>query len=241
MILELEQILNRKINVESFKPLKLSPAELENPARENLLAKANSLREIFYKGPFSKYCNRQKYFEVQEDNPLLYAIIPKERVLIHKGLLVNGYNNLESMKKEGIFGNPSKTAPTYLSRKNKRIIIENTPDCILAIDTQALSEKRSIFIDPETITILNEKTMGEFLTEKVGDSYFVCHGIPAESIIEILYGRKIARNHSYKGKSILKPFINFNPEKEKIKTMEEYEEKNNAHWQRIMQLAKKIN
>lgn len=222
----LEQILNSETESQECKPKTLNIAELDASVREHIKGEIRVIKELNRKSlPLSWFYNNQKYLTIDKKQSLLFPLIPEETILIHKGILVNGQNNLHNLEKYAVFGNPSEKAPTYLSRINQALMINTVPDCILAVDTKKLSKKRSIFIDPETIYSSNED---------IGDSYFVLGGIPKEAIIEILYNKRILLNPNYPRINILNRFVNYNPIKEKVILRKEYEKTADSEWTNIL-------
>ena len=102
-----------------------------------------------------------------------------EGVLVHKGFIINGGNNIENLRRYGVFGDPDITFPTYLMRPGSNPVVYGRKDSRVAlfVDKKKLMDKRSIFIDPESIA------EDPYLNDKLGDSYFVLGGIPGEAIV----------------------------------------------------------
>lgn len=105
-------------------------------------------------------------------------------ILVHQGLIINGTNNIENLLRLGVFGNPSIDSPTYIMKMGSGILTgtrgpkDYGNEVTLFLDKRKLLEKRSIFIDPETIG-----KNGETLTGDIeGHSFFVLGGIPKEAI-----------------------------------------------------------
>lgn len=222
----LEQILSSETESKECKPETLDITDLDASVKEYLENEIRTIKEINRKRlPLSWFYNNQKHLAIDKKQSLLFPLIPEETIFIHKGLLVNGQNNLNNLEKYAVFGNPSEKAPTYLSGINETPMTNALPDCILAVDTKKLSKKRSIFIDPETIYSSNED---------IGDSYFVLGGIPKEAIIEILYNKRTVSNPNYPKMGILNRFISYNPIEEKAQLRKEYEKTADSEWTNIL-------
>lgn len=223
---KLTQILDSGEESQVCKPERLDISELDSSIKEYIENEIKVLRDINRKNlPHSWFYNNQEYLRISERQCLLFPIKLKTDILIHKGLLINGQNNISNLERYAIFGNSSEKSPTYLSEINQALMINSLPDCILAIDTERLSEKRSVFIDPETISSSNES---------VGDSYFILRGIPKEAIVEVLYNKKIFVNPAYPGINLFDKFANYNPIKEKARLKKEYEEKIDSEWNSLI-------
>ncbi len=223
---KLEKILSSSKESQDCKPEMLDISELDLSIKWHIENEIKILRDLNKKNqPRSWLYNNQEYLRINKKQSLLFPIEPKTNILTHKGLLVNEQDNLSNLEKYAIFGNPSEKAPTYLSEINQPLMINSIPDCILAVDTKKLSEKRSIFIDPETILSSNES---------VGDSYFILGGIPKEAIIEISYNKRIFANPEYQKMDLLNKFINYNPIEEKIRLRKKYEEKTDSEFYAII-------
>ena len=152
--------------------------------------------------------------KIASDKVFLFAINPDCRIvgrdeepdygmLVHLGLFINGTDNIQNLLQYGVFGDKEVNHPTYLMRPNSGIVplgwgtgkrrsVEN--QVTLFIDKQKLLERRSVFIDPETIEMpiihqmpkemMRAEVHPSFLGNRRGDSYFVLGGIPQEAIIE---------------------------------------------------------
>jgi len=223
---KLEKILDSNKESKNCKQKILELSELNPSIKEYIENEIKVLRDLNRKNlPLSWLYNSQEYLRIGKKQSLLFPINPKADILIHKGLLINGQNNISNLEKYAIFGSSSEKFPTYLSEINQALMINNLPDCILAINTKKLSEKRSVFIDPETISSFNEF---------IGSSYFILGGIPKEAIVEVLYNKKVFANSTYPKMNLLSKFTNYNPIEEKAKLKKEYEEKINSEWNRLI-------
>lgn len=223
---KLTQILDSSEESQVCKPERLDISELDSSIKEYMENEIKVLRYLNRRNlPHSWFYNSQEYLRISEKQCLLFPIKPKTNILIHKGQLTNGQNNINNLERYAIFGSPSEKSPTYLSEINQALMINSLPDCILAIDSKRLSEKRSVFIDPETISSSNES---------IGDSYFILGGIPKEAIIEVLYNKKVFVNSTYPRINLHNKFANYNPIKEKAKLKKEYEEKIDSEWNNLI-------
>lgn len=140
----------------------------------------------FERGYQSKpsWYDAQKQGAVRIDGNQAYflAISPKCNpydYLVHRGAIRNGSDNLENLKRLGVFGNPDPESPTYLQTPGECIARNGNPSeeesITLFVDIQRLLRQRSLFIDPETID-------GSAPEARMWNSYFVLGGIPARAI-----------------------------------------------------------
>ncbi len=228
---KLEYILSSSNFSEECKIESLDISRLDQPYKETLESEMKILKYLNREDlPFSQFHGKKRYIIIDKEKSVLFPIKPRNKVLISKGILINGQNNLKNLEEYAIFGNPSERYPTYLSNINRSLLTYSTPDCILAIDTKKLSKKRSIFIDPETIKSSNES---------VGDAYFVLGGIPKEAIIEILYDKRILVNPEYPNKHILERFLNYDLLKEKERLTKKYEKDGDKEFYNLLKLIRK--
>ncbi len=113
---------------------------------------------------------------------------PDLNYLSHLGMIVNGSDNIENLRNQGVFGNPNSARATYLARLGVSPTTCGNHDVVLSVDKTRLMEKRNIFIDPETIG--GNQLLKGYPVEEVGDFYFVLGGIPREAVTHI-NGEKI--------------------------------------------------
>jgi hypothetical protein len=92
---------------------------------------------------------------------------------------------LKEMKKRGIFGNPDPQRPTYLMLPGVFVVTRGTYwgslKLTLTLDTDVLMKKRAIFVDPESVRILERNPP---IGDMIGNSYITFGGIPCEAIID---------------------------------------------------------
>ncbi len=105
--------------------------------------------------------------------------------LIHRGIISGGnevkFDNKENLRKYGVFGSPPITFPTYLmSRKSNVAFYGGNPgeQVIVVVDKPELLKRRSVFLDPESIYLHNNR----WTRDKIGESFIIFGGIPKEAI-----------------------------------------------------------
>jgi len=107
---------------------------------------------------------------------------PHADYLAHIGSLFGTEaNNLTNLRERGVFGNPDPQYPTYLMRHasgTTTLTNGSLYGISLFIDKTKLCERRTVFIDPESIT------EDGWLRDVLGHSYFIVGGIPREAIVE---------------------------------------------------------
>jgi hypothetical protein len=134
-------------------------------------------------------CKRKGYLEIRKGKVFLKPIEPVTKnnwggdynCLVHKGLILGNGDNLVNLKTWGVFGDYQECAATYLMRPGAVSEIFGGQNwsmdnfVTLFIDRDELMKRRSVFLDPETIS-------DDMFGEKPLDSYFVLGGIPREAI-----------------------------------------------------------
>lgn len=171
--------------LEGFEHLELSGRNSRNPATE-----------------WSPFYRKWKTAEIREyltiSGTRIY-LLPVEHIqpvkpgwdnlLVHYGQTIgNGWSNLENLSQRGVFGVPSLDYPTYLMAQGANIqtfgtCIEGQCDGVtIFIELEKLLEKRTLFIDPETIGWNGDNPL---VPDVEGHSFFVLGGIPKEAIKEI--------------------------------------------------------
>ena len=180
---ELEEAIKNGAESEIVKPkiVRASDLNMISPAWPDLM----TLKE-------KDWINKINGVGFENGKLVLYPVEPDTRLydfeygqLYHKGLLfINGNcDNLTNLKERGVFGSPEKNMTTYLMKCGVNIKTFNNKNgnkkIRLFIDKEKLMKRRSVFIDPETIT-------DNYFHEKIGDSYFILGGIPRESITEFV-------------------------------------------------------
>ena len=171
----------------------VKPAEVY---RENIKGPVKKRLGVWYQFvlsrkdvPLESIPKYQCLVELQEQGSLmikgeeayLLPVVPDSVVLAHAGLIFteNG-SNLSSLRRYGVWGNPDEDFPTYVKTPHCSVTGSQEPDIALHIDTQELVKRRSVFIDPESVT--GEGTGLGTIEGVLGKTYFVCGGIPREAI-----------------------------------------------------------
>jgi hypothetical protein len=185
--------------------VKLSRVGITDIESVSILAVLEHINEAYFKGHLTgfnptynvwKTAQDNGYVQICDDGVYLVPIDCDSRIwetwynqkcLLHKGLLVNGGDNLDNLRQFGVFGNPSKKYPTYLMKDGSRITTfpRKNPnnEVFLWVDIEELLKRRSLFIDPETI---GKDAKYWFSADREGDSFFTVAGIPKEAIISYL-------------------------------------------------------
>jgi len=126
---------------------------------------------------------RHGYARINEGRVELLPVLQPPQ-LSHRGIL--DQRTASSLRRFGVFGNPDYKHPTYLSAPNwcgetYSEMEDRSKIVILKLDTLKLLERRSIFIDPESITdyVFRSDDLNE-----LGKMFMVLGGIPREAIKE---------------------------------------------------------
>ncbi len=89
------------------------------------------------------------------------------------------FDNIDNLQRFGVFGNPSEQHGTYLQRPDAQMTLFGgaKTDISLFVDVKELLQRRSVFVDPETI-----RSRSVLSHERLGGAYFIVGGVPKEAI-----------------------------------------------------------
>ena len=158
------------------KPARITARDIERPAA-TFLAWYSDTRPNHNDYPLLQTAVERGCIHIEEGRAILVPIIPTDSVLTHRGVLDE--QRLAMLREQGVFGNPERRHPTYLHGSGYigEINAASAPHdqhVVLKISVPLLLERRTIFIDPESID--------EYMA--LGKSFFVCGGIPKEAIVD---------------------------------------------------------
>ena len=191
---ELIQAIRTGAKSSVVKPERIGTRDLGFPTSTDLLFVERALREGLDTTKYRSFLEivKQGFGTIEGKNVYLYPVNPITTQkdidyfglnrLGHRGVIVNGSNNIENLYNLGVFGNPDPSRATYLSRVGVSPVCYGNWDVTLFVDKTKLMKKRNVFIDPETIG--DNQLPGEQI-ERVGDYYFVLGGIPREAITHV--------------------------------------------------------
>jgi hypothetical protein len=107
-----------------------------------------------------------------------------DKYLIHVGIVKNRkFDNIKNILNHGVFGNPRKDTPTYISPMSNVAqpilgIFGTKQNITLLINKKSLAKLRRIYIDPELIFGATTKD----IITGAGSAYVVFGGIPGSAI-----------------------------------------------------------
>lgn len=200
---DLREVMGEAPESPIIKPARIGKGDIDNARVTEYL---DDLESWYRKGEISeddplmrgwKNCQEAGYIEIDPQGKVFFLPVDPRLVakkgksfsfLLHHGELQGKGNNRANLQQNGVFGNPDQRCPTYLMLHDSGMTTFPRKDEGEQVDIQInigkLLERRSIFIDPESMSLCGV-TPPHYTRDKFGDSYIILGGIPKESIDQI--------------------------------------------------------